>query len=268
MSVFSKSIINSLVASIFIINGPLYADEAEYVVVKEAKEQKAAKKVIERRIEVKAKSGKPVEVFIVGDGQEHMFKLSPQELKDLSEVSDKLEHLDAKTKARVEKALANVSKNLAELKLEGQLLEVEEIAELADLDGKELRIKMMGLDKLGKLQHLEKLEGLKELDVISELVGEEHAFVIRERIGEHGETITVDVDGMGDEEKRLFVIDGAEGEIVIHNDNGKEMMQTFVLGEGNTVMKGHVDAILKLIKHGEFSSEELDKLQQMLDSKR
>ena len=33
------------------------------------------------------------------------------------------------------------------------------------------------------------------------------------------------------------------------------------------VLKGHVDAILKMINHGQFSPEELDQIQQALDTK-
>lgn len=275
MSVFSKSMINSLVASLFVIHGPLYADEAEFVTVeKEVQEEKAAKKAIERRIEVKAKAGKPVRVFVNSNNQEHFFELSPEEIKNISKVTAKLEHLDEKTMAKVKQALANVEKSIAELKKEKGLLseiEVKEIEELAGLRGKELRIKMLELDKMGKLHRTESetLENeLKELHVLNELMDEEHAFVIRERLNEHGESITVNIEELDDEDKRVFVIDGSDGEIVINGEKGKKMVQTFVLGEGNTMMKGHVDAILKLIKHGEFSPEELDKLQQMLDSKR
>ncbi len=275
MSVFSKSVVNALVASVFIINGPLYAGEAEYVGPEQAvKEVKEVKKEVERRIEVKAKAGKPVRVFIDSNNQEHVFELSPEELKDLSIASTKLEHLDEKTMAKVKQALASVQKSLAELKKDKHLLsemEVQEIEELAELHGKELRVKMLELDKLGKLHHLnsETIEHeFRELEVLNELMDEEHAFVIRERLNEHGEAITVNIEEMGDEDKRVFVIDGSNGEIVVDNGDGNKIVKTFVLGEGNTLMKGHVDAILKLIKHGEFSAEELDKLQEMLDSKR
>ena len=272
MSVFSKSIINTIVASIFVINGPLYAEEKAFVEVeKEVKEQKTKKKTIERRIEVKARAGKPVRVFVDSNNQEHIFELSPEELKNLSEVSSHLAHLDEQTMAKVKQALANVAKSLDELKKDENFLsemEVKEIEELAELRGKELRIKMLELDELGKLKHIQKLEGLKELEVLNELMDEEHAFVIRERLNEHGEAITINIEEMEDEDKRVFVVDGSDGEIIIKGDDGKKMVQTFVLGEGKTMMKGHVDAVLKLIKHGEFSPEELDKLQQMLDSKR
>lgn len=271
MSVFSKSMINSLVASLFVIHGPLYADEAEFVTVeKEVQEAKAAKKAIERRIEVKAKAGKPVRVFVNSNNQEHFFELSPEEIKNISKVTAKLENLDERTMAKVKQALANVQKSLDELKQDKLLTqaELEEVERLSELHGKELRIKMLELDKLESVKKLEHVKGLKELEVLNELMDEEHAFVIRERLNEHGESITVNIEELDDEDKRVFVIDGSDGEIVINGEKGKKMVQTFVLGEGNTMMKGHVDAILKLIKHGEFSPEELDKLQQMLDSKR
>jgi len=255
MSIFTKSLVNALVASIFIINAPLYAGEVEYVGETE-KEKK-----VERRIEIKAKTGKPVRVFVDSDGQEHMFELSQQELNDLSEVNGKLQQLDRKTMRKVKEALANVSKNLEQLKVNGQLQHLEKISKM-HLDTEQLQHEVAKLKELGKLQQVKSLEGLKELKVLHELMNEEHAVVIQERI--HEQRRHADEREL---HERVYVIDGGEADIII-SDEDNVKVRHLKIGRDNMVLKGHLDAILKLIEHGEFTPDELDKLQQMIDNKR
>lgn len=258
MSVFSKSVVNTLVASIFVINAPLYAGEVEYVAEEDNVQE--TKKEVERRIEIKAKNGKPVRIFVDSEGQEHIFELTEKELKNLDEVNSKLEHLDKETLAKVKQALANVTKNLENLKAGDHLRHVEELSELGST---KMKVKMLKLDKLSELSELESLENLKELGVLEALMDKEHAVVIRERIREERHSH----DDEEHEEKRVFVIDGGEGNVVFHSGDDANITR-FKLGEGNTMLKGHLDAILKLIEHGEFTADELNKLQIMLDSKR
>jgi len=255
MSIFSKSLANALVASIFIINAPLYAGEMEYV------EDTDKEKKIERRIEIKAKSGKPIRVFVDSDGQEHMFELTQQEIKDLSEVNGKLQQLDAKTMVKVKEALANVSKNLEQFKVHSQLQHLEKISNM-HLDTEELQHEMAKLKELSTLQQVESLKGLEELKVLHELMNEEHAVVIRERI--HEQRRHVDEQEL---HERVYVIDGGEADIII-SDEDNVKVRHLKIGRDNMVLKGHLDAILKLIEHGEFTPDELDKLQQMIDNKR
>jgi hypothetical protein len=255
MSIFSGSLVSTLVASIFVINAPLYAGEVEY-----AEDNDKGKKV-ERRIEIKAKSGKPVRILVDNDGQEHVFELTQQELHDVRNVNAKLQHLDRKTMVKVKQALANVSITLEQLK-RGEQVEIEVG------DQVELKTQKIIIDKG---QHLISVEGLSELKVLRELMDEEHAVVVRERIKKlrrhHDESEEEHEVRRHDEEEhqRVFVIDGGEGNIVIDE---KRQVRHMKIGRDNILLKGHLDAILKLIEHGEFTPDELDKLQQLLDSKR
>lgn len=55
---------------------------------------------------------------------------------------------------------------------------------------------------------------------------------------------------------------------VVHEDGHKSIRKHIIIGDETKVLKGHTDAIVKLIERGEFSYEELDKIQVALDAKR
>ena len=64
----------------------------------------------------------------------------------------------------------------------------------------------------------------------------------------HSEIVEMDIESDGRHSKKIKVIS-------LDND-------------GDTTLKGHTDAIVKLISMGEFSQEELDEIQAALDKKR
>lgn len=75
--------------------------------------------------------------------------------------------------------------------------------------------------------------------------------------------------------KHMFVkgtdISGMHGmheKVIVINDGEGEHVQAFHFDGGDTMLAGHTDAIVKLIERGEFSQEELDKIQAAVDAKR
>ena len=95
---------------------------------------------------------------------------------------------------------------------------------------------------------------------------------------------TGDFDGEGllhEVQKKVVVMHKGEGGIaMMHSDgdmdfdfdvqtkDGKVVKKHWVMGHGAEVLKGHTDAIVRLIERGEFSKEELDKIQAAIDAKR
>jgi hypothetical protein len=82
---------------------------------------------------------------------------------------------------------------------------------------------------------------------------------------------------------KMIVINGGEGQVVKHiddidvvvdfdneNDNDHKVVhkQVIIDASEHTVIKGHTDAIVRLIEKGEFTKEELDTIQNTLDAKR
>lgn len=86
--------------------------------------------------------------------------------------------------------------------------------------------------------------------------------------------------------KKVFVVNGGEGEVVhsytsgdmayefdfasSEDQDGKTVLKRHIIigGESDKVLKGHTDAIVKLIERGEFTQDELDKIQLAIDVKR
>jgi hypothetical protein len=72
--------------------------------------------------------------------------------------------------------------------------------------------------------------------------------------------------------QRVEFIGGEDANIDIEviGKNGHKMVRKhFIHADGdNSILKGHTDAIAKLIERGEFSRDELDKIQAALDAKR
>lgn len=85
-----------------------------------------------------------------------------------------------------------------------------------------------------------------------------------------------------DTEKKVVVINKGEGGLafansngdvdfdfeVLTDDGGKEVRKHIVIGDAMKVLKGHTDAIVRLIERGEFTQDELDKIQSAIDVKR
>jgi len=168
------------------------------------------------------------------------------------------------------------------------------------------KLKMLKhLGDMDKLHELAQLGELKELEVLEKLMSKEHATAIRHRVRQ--EHLTEEHERVMERQERamerqhqahevemqraersitvaterkrqlvhkhnrnMLIVDGEGSNIVYRNtdDDSSVVVRKFRLEDDNVVLKGHVDAILKLISHGEFSPDELNKLQQMLDSKR
>lgn len=82
---------------------------------------------------------------------------------------------------------------------------------------------------------------------------------------------------------KMVVINGGDGHVAhtvedvdvlvdfaSNDDKFHKVVRKHVIVDGmeNTVLKGHTDAIVRLIEKGEFSPEELDSIQAALDAKR
>lgn len=114
--------------------------------------------------------------------------------------------------------------------------------------------KLAGLDEQTRETVVEALEGIKTSGF-----GDAHVEVKKVFVMNKGDAQLVEF--MGDDVNMdIEMITGDDHKIVrkhiIHSDS-----------EGG-VLKGHTNAIAKLIERGEFSQEELDKIQAALDAKR
>lgn len=319
MPIFTKTLVSSLLASIFIVNAPLSADEiylepAEYEEVQAVDEESDSE--IERSIIVTAKQGKPIRVIVDEDGVVKKFDFDEAELADIKLINEKLSGLTGETLVKVRSTLKAVNKGM--LKMKGLDDESQIVVEFDgdsvdtdvdfdfDFDFSRLE-KLKELDKLGQLKELKKLEKLeqlgelKELKVLEQLMSKEHANAIRERVrAEHlseqherrreaqhrvheRQMIAAEKQMHAAHEQlekakhrlkqRMIIVDGEDSNIIYDFDkksvsSASDGIKKFKLNSDNMVLKGHVDAILKLISHGEFTPDELDKLQQMIDSKR
>lgn len=304
MPIFTKTLMSSLLASIFIVNAPLSADEvylepAEYEEVQAYDEQSDSE--IERSIIVTAKQGKPIRVVVDEDGVVKRFDFDEAELADIKLINEKLSALSGETLVKVRSTLKAVNKGM--LKMKGLDDESQIVVEF-DGDNVDTDVDFdfdFDFSKLEKLKELEKLGELKELKVLEKLMSKEHANAIRERVrAEHlneqherrreaqhraheREVIAAEKQMHAAHEQlekakhrlkqRMIIVDGEDSNIIYDTDNnpitgGSDGIRKFKLSSDNMVLKGHVDAILKLISHGEFTPDELDKLQQMIDSKR
>ncbi|WP_100642458.1 hypothetical protein [Alteromonas facilis] len=85
--------------------------------------------------------------------------------------------------------------------------------------------------------------------------------------GNHEKVIVIN-EGVG-EQVHAFAFGDSEFEIEYGNEEGvKRKHQIIINGDGTGVLTGHTDAVVRLIERGEFSQEELDKIQAAVDAKR
>ncbi|WP_026377472.1 hypothetical protein [Aestuariibacter salexigens] len=89
-----------------------------------------------------------------------------------------------------------------------------------------------------------------------------------------------DLQFNGHNAKKVMVINKGDGESVntmVHGDvdmefefvNGDHQIRKHIIvGDEDGVLTGHTDAIVKLIERGQFTQEELDKIQSAIDVKR
>ena len=124
--------------------------------------------------------------------------------------------------------------------------------ELADSDL--LADKLAGLDDQTRETVMDALQGVNQShdgDVEHEI---EKVYVMNKGDGQRIEFI-----GDDDHDVDIEVINGGDGKIIKHviRANGD-----------SSALKGHSGAITKLIERGEFSQDELDKIQAALDAKR
>ncbi|MDP2562014.1 hypothetical protein [Psychrobium sp. 1_MG-2023] len=248
---------NTLFASIFIISQPAYTSDMNLDPLDD-------KGGIEKKIEIKAKAGKPTSIFIDDNGKEHKFVLSAGEIKDIDLLKEKLALLSDDAFEKVTIAIKRLHMNIG-------TLTADEVVFLEGA-GDEIVADVVTLKELKPYDKVERLEGLKKLE---QLMFREHALAVRARIEAVHELELVEQELKNIESERhkhkFIVIDGKEADIVYNNSGeapANSNVYKFKLDQENVVLKGHVDAILKLINHGEFSPEELDKIQQILDSKR
>ena len=125
-------------------------------------------------------------------------------------------------------------------------------------------------------QKLSQLDDETRETVLQAIEGTRHMFV-------HS---GLDMSEDGTKHKKVFVVNGGEGHVVhtdtsvdmayeydfetIEDAEGKTVLkrQIVIGGDSNKVLKGHTDAIVKLIERGEFTQDELDKIQLAIDVKR
>lgn len=222
MDIFTKTLASSFLASIFIINGPIAADEIylepamyEDVIAPSNQDDEESEAEVERSIVVKAKQGKPIAVIIDEDGIVHQLQFTQAELADMALINEKLKGLNRETLSRVRSTLVSVNKGLAKMKgldddsqiivnLDGDdvdtdvdfnfdfdFAELEKLKTLANLDKMDKLKELEKLSEIEDLAHLSKLEGLKELEklgelkevkVLEKLMSKEHAQAIRQRV--------------------------------------------------------------------------------------
>lgn len=195
----------------------------------------AEETVVEREIEISAERGKDVRIHVTNDDDDQVFIVSFDDLKNLDALDDKLQGLDRDTMAKIKASLESMRETLDNAKQGFQVDLSAEMAELAELDQ---------LDELlNSSQMIELLGDISQVRTIKRV----------HRVSDGNET----------QEHRVIVID-AGGSNIIRTD-GSEFRVNF--GDSNLVLKGHVDAILKMINHGQFSAEELEKIQQALNEK-
>lgn len=90
----------------------------------------------------------------------------------------------------------------------------------------------------------------------------------------------------GAKEHKMIVVNGGDGEVIKEMfsddinieviadgdmDGQQKVIKKHVIvghGDAHSALTGHTDAIVKLIERGEFSQDELDKIQMALDAKR
>jgi len=314
MTLFTKTLISSLLASVLVISAPVNAQNIfiEETMPDQQREIELDERTsgdVERSIVINAKQGKTTRVVVDEDGQQYRFNLTDQDIADMKVLNQKLDVLSGETLIKVRSALQSVNKNMVRMRDSGMLNSI-----VVELDGDEVNTDIdfdfsaiENIKDLADLKSLEALGELKELKVLEQLMSKEHAKVIRERIrhdhhSEREERVSerreqlmeqkhreherqmvkaekkhrVHQDRMHRQHRqhqRVIIVDGEDSNIVYDVNNSSVSnhqgdVKRFKLTSDNMVLKGHVDAILKLISHGEFTPDELDKLQQMLDSKR
>jgi len=321
MTPFTKTLASSLLASMFIVSAPVFADDiylepSDYEDVIADVERDDSD--IERSIVVTAKQGQPIFVRIDEDGEMKKFEFSEKELSDHKAIERKLKGLSSQTFIKVRKTLEAVDRGMQKLFVLDNQSQIT-----VEFDGDEMDTdldfdfdfsKLEGLKALknigdmDNLTALQQLGELRELKVLEQLMSKEHATAIRQRVRhehdseEHERAMerqeramerqhrTHDIKMQRAEravraasdrknelihkhKQNMIIIDGQDSHIISgaddHTSANREIeIRRFKLDDDNVVLKGHVDAILKLISHGEFTPDELDKLQQMLDSKR
>lgn len=116
-----------------------------------------------------------------------------------------------------------------------------------------------------KLSHLDDdtretvLEALQNIKIVGEdgiHLSNEDSFIVNKGIGQQFVVLSDDHDDQD-----------VEFEFV-HDGKHKKIQKHFIFGGTDGVLKGHTNAIVKMIERGEFNQEELDKIQAAVDSKR
>lgn len=122
-------------------------------------------------------------------------------------------------------------------------------------DANLLEAKLANLDPDTKETVMKALQGIKMSDNDEAHLAISKVFVLNKGEGERLE---------------FYADDGDNIDIEVTSDGDRKMIRKHVIhsdGE-HRVLKGHTDAIAKLIEKGEFSRDELDKIQAALDAKR
>lgn len=90
--------------------------------------------------------------------------------------------------------------------------------------------------------------------------------------GEHGMEIhkakVITVNKGAGEQLHVYSDDVDVDFEFVHGEGNKRIKKHIVIGDHDGVIKGHSSAIVSLIDRGEFSQEELDKIQAAVDAKR
>ena len=231
MNLFTKSLISSLFAPALMVAMPSIAEEI----------------VVEREIEISAERGKDVRIHVTNDDDDQVFIVSFDDLKNLDALDDKLQGLDRDTMAKIKASLESMRETLDNAKHK------IEIHKLTDHGKQGFQV-----DLSAEMAELDQLDDLLNSSEMIDLLGDFYQVRTINRI--HRVSDGAEADS---EEHRVIVID-AGGSNIIRTD-GSEFRVNF--GDSNLVLKGHVDAILKMINHGQFSAEELEKIQQALNEK-
>lgn len=87
-------------------------------------------------------------------------------------------------------------------------------------------------------------------------------------VGQHAAKVVVMHKGEGDLVHVNSDVDMDYDYEIVQGEGDKIVKKHIILGKHDTVLRGHSDAIVGLIERGEFSEEELEKIQAALDGKR
>ncbi len=146
-------------------------------------------------------------------------------------------------------------------------VDTNDALQVIELDQSDLGDENMLLAKLADLDDEAQEMVMQALQGVSHMVDGSMDFSHFHHVGNEKHKVVVVNDGEGTVVHKSgdmdfsFDFDGEDGE-------RKVRKQILIGKDAHSIIKGHSDVIVRLIENGEFSQEELDKIQAALDAKR